>query len=150
MAIEINLRLQTSISPEEIINFIVHQEGFEKSIGDGNFYAKGLIGWVNLIDKIVQKIIFEENGILANVNIRCWNDYENYEVGMQNILKIFLLLLKNINGDAVIEHDSGFVNLVRKNNKIIVNTEAFSDDEEALWRLKDIPFHYEVKEITHI
>ena len=148
MALEFNLRLQTSFSPNEIVELIVQQKDFEKSEKDGDFYAKGLVGWVYSMDEISQQITFEETGIKANLNIRCWHDYDEYKDGMRNILKIFIVILNNTNGDAVLEHDSGFINLLRKNNKITLNSNSFSHNGEALWRFQDIPFEYEIKEIN--
>ncbi|MGI9056292.1 MAG: hypothetical protein ACR2F2_10885 [Pyrinomonadaceae bacterium] len=150
MALEFYLRLQTSLKSEEVINYILRDNEFNRSNNndDGDFYGNGFIAWVYPMDKDSMDIVFEEVGIQTNPNIRCWHRSSEYEEGMRNILKIFVSTLKYTNGDAVIQLEFDDIKLIRKDGKIFLDPKAFSKDEEAIWRFEDIPFNYFIKELN--
>ncbi len=150
MALEFYLRLQTSLKPEEIVNYILQDSNFitSKNNDDGDFYGSGFIAWVYPMDKDSIDIVSEEVGIQTNLNVRCWLQNSEYEVGMRNILRIFISTLRYTDGDAVVQLEFDDIKLLRKNEKLFLNPNSFSQDGEALWRFQDIPFKYEVEEIN--
>ena len=114
----------------------------------GIFYGKGFIAWVYEMNENLKDLIFENVGIHTNLNIRCWHDNDFYEEGMRNILNTYMTILKHTTGDAVIQLELDDIKLLRKDGKIIVNPQSFFNDEDALWRIRDIPFpNYEIKEL---
>jgi hypothetical protein len=150
MALEFELSLQTSLNTNEVTELVLKETKFIKSKkgkDDGDFYYLGFICWVSLIDELGQNITFETHNIKTNLSLRFWHDNDNYEAGLRNILKAVTIVLQNTNGDAVFEDVSGYTKLIRTNNKILLNSSSFFEDEEAMWRFKDIPFEYEVKDL---
>jgi hypothetical protein len=151
MALEFELSLQTSFTPEEITDLVIKETNFVKSHkgkDDGDFYTLGFICWVGLIDKNSQDIILEKYNVQTNLSLWFRHDYDNYKEGLKNILKAVIIILQNTNGDAVFEDVSGYIKLIRVNGKITLCSSAFFEDEEAMWRFKDIPFEYEVKDLN--
>jgi hypothetical protein len=150
MALEFYLRLQTSLDPKEIVNHILKDNEFIESTksDDGDVYGTGFITWVYLIDEDSKTITFENVGIKTNINVKCWHQNSEYEIGLRNILKIFISVLKQTNGDAVVQLEFDDIRLLRKDGKIYLNPKSFSEDEEAMWRFKDVPFEYEVKDMN--
>lgn len=149
MALEFEMSLKTLLSPEEIVDLILQLDGFKKSEKDGDFYTNGLIGGTFLMDNIHREIVFETAGINTNLRIWCWHDYNEYESGMRNILRVFATVLQHTTGDAVIQLSSDdTIKLLRRNRKVMLNPKSFSDDNKAMWRFKDITFDYEVEEIA--
>jgi hypothetical protein len=150
MALEFYLRLQTSFSTKEIINFILEDNEFIRSSenDNGDFYGTGFIAWVYSMDENSKTITLEDVGIKTNLNIKCWHQNSEYEQGLRNILKIFISSLKHTSGDAVVQLEFDDIRLLRKNGKIYVNPKSFFEDEEAMWRFKDIPFDYEVRDLN--
>jgi len=152
MALDFYLKLQTTLKPEEINNKILELEGFEKDEDDNRFSAKGIVGGIFLMDEISQEILFEEVHIKANTRVWFWLDAgeeELYEKGLRNGLKAFMAVLQNTNGDAVIRLNDDDVKLIRKDDRVILNSESFFEDEEAIWRIKDVPlYNFEVRKLA--
>ncbi len=150
MALEFYLRLNTSHKPREFVDYLVKTNGFVKNEDSdgGDFYGRGFVAWIYEVNENIKNLIFESVGIHTNLNIRCWHDNDYYEEGMRNILNLYMNVLKYTKGDALIQLELDDIKLLRKNGKIFVNPQSFFNEEDALWRFKDIPFsEYEVKEL---
>jgi hypothetical protein len=150
MALEFYLRLQTSLNPKEIINHILQDNEFIRSINDdaGDVYGTGFIAWVYVMDEDSKNITLEDVGIKTNISVKCWHQNSEYEIGLKNILKVFISILRHSNGDAVIQLEFDDIRLLRKDGKVYLNPKSFFEDEEAMWRFKDVPFEYEVKDLN--
>ncbi len=151
MALEYELSLKTSFIPEEITDLIVKETNFirsQKGKDDGDFYTLGFICWVGLISENSQDVILEKYNVKTNLSLWFRHDNDNYKEGLRNMLKAVTIILQNTDGDAAFESVSGYLNLIRKNGIIHLDSEAFFEDEEAMWRFKDIPFEYEVKDLN--
>ena len=151
MALDFSLELETSLEPFEISKMITKLKGFYEDKDDSRyFWADGIYGGVRTLEGISQEVLEEEVGVRANRRI--WyrlNTGENvYEQGQRNGLQAFMTVLQGTDGDAVIRLNGDDVKLIRKNGKVILNSKSFFDDEEAIWRIKDVPLaDFEVKEL---
>ena len=151
MALEFELSLQTSFTPEEITSLVIKETNFiksQKGKDDGDFYTLGLICWVGLISENSQDVILEKYNVKTNLSLWFRHDNDNYEEGLRNIVKAVTIVLQNTDGDAVFEDVSGYTKLIRTNGNLLLNSTSFFEDEEAMWRFKDIPFEYEVKDLN--
>jgi hypothetical protein len=150
MALQFYLSLETANTPEELFNLILQKsdiDGINRN-DTGEFYATGVVGSVSFDSKNWKEMILDDFGITSNVSVWCWHRNSEYKEGLRNILKAYICILKHTTGDAVLRHDSGYINLIRKNGIIQLDSEAFFEDEEAMWRFKDVPFEYEVKDMN--
>lgn len=152
MAMDFYLKLKTSLEPKEIADMIVEFDGFIKDEDDEHYFrADGIYGGVIPMSETGIEVLREETGIDANLRIwfRLEASEEFYKLGLRNGLKAFMKILENTDGDAVIRLNDDDVKLIRKNGKVILNSESFFEDEEAMWRIKDVPLrNFEVKELA--
>ena len=151
MALDFYLKLQTKLKPEEINRKILELDGFEKDEEGHRFLAEGIVGGVFPMNKNSRQVLCEEVNINANTRIWFWLDAgeeDLYKRGLRNGLRAFMTVLQNTDGDAVIRLNGDDVKLIRKNGKVILNSKSFFEDEEAIWRIKDVPLsNFEVKEL---
>lgn len=149
MAMDFSLEIETSMKPEQVADLILNIEGFEKDTENNSYFsAEGLSGGVRSLDEISQEVLQEEVGILANVRIWYRLDHSEYEKGMRNGLRTFTTILERTKGDAVVRLNGDDIKLLRKDGKLTLNSESFSNENNAVWRYIDIPFpEYEVKKL---
>jgi hypothetical protein len=151
MALEFELSIQTSLNANEVTELMLKETDFmrsKKGKNDGDFYGLGFICWISLIDELGQDITLETHSVKTNLSLWFWHDNDNYKEGLRNILKAVILVLQNTSGDAVFESIGGSANLLRINGRLALSPTSFFEDEEAMWRFKDIPFEYEVKDLN--
>lgn len=148
MALDFSLEIATQRELNSFLDSIIRLDGFYKADEEQCFWANGLFGGVKLKDEISQEILQEEVGILANVRIWYRLDSDEYESGMRNGLRAFMTVLQSDDGDAVIRLNGDDVKLLRVDGKITLNSNSFSKDKNALWRLEDVPLPFEIKEFA--
>lgn len=150
MAMDFSLEVDTSLNLEEIANLILQIDGFEPDTDERIYFlANGLTGGVRALDEISQEVLAEEVGITANRRIWYRLDASAYEDGMRNGLRAFTTILSETDGDAVVRLNGDYIKLLRKDGKLILNSASFSNEKDAVWRFKDIPFvDYQVSELS--
>lgn len=157
MALDFDLELKTNLTSKEILSMILELDGFRPADFENGFYADGVIGGTTSQEEkngyyaqVHQNILKENFGFESDIKV--WfrpDSYDNYEVGMQNVLKVLIYVLQKVQGDAVVLMNGESVKLLRKNNKLILNSESFSENN-SVWTLNQIPFQYETKNLALI
>ena len=148
MALDFSLEIATERKLNDLSNLIIQLDGFHQAEDKNCFFANGLFGGIKLKDEISQEILQEEVGILANVRVWYRLDTDNYEAGMRNGLRAFMIVLQNVSGNAVIRLNGDDVKLLRVDENITLNSNSFSKDDDALWRLKDVPLPFKLQEFA--
>ena len=154
MALDFDLEINTESSPNEVLNEVFKSAGFSQANYENGFYTDGVVGGVisqkgksEYYADVHQQMLQANFGFQSTIKV--WfrpDSYDNYEIGMKNGLKAFLSVLQNIKGDAVVLMNGEDIKLIRKDDKLILNSESFSADD-SIWTFDQIPFPFETKKL---